>query len=328
MQQSFLARYLAALILLFAHAAAAQTRPNPPGWNFGYADAGYGIYTCAPDTQIDTTGKPYQTCLSIYCEAGHGGSIGLRTGFNVFPGAFTAYVSVDGKQGLPLAMTPLSNGILPTATFTPAEATALFRTLSSGTTASIVTSNSGVQPPGLLRFPLQGAAQALGAMNAECLLGQPNGSVVMLTDSDQAPSADATPETDPARFIRTTDVALKDPRAMDLAQALLGAYIAEIEADTGNPVEVLPSLVPFQDGRQLLFVSLCGANFGVTGCETSVYAAAAGATNYTEVVSHAIGGGPYWFDSQSGVDGWPDIMSLPITMNGSYHRAKWKGTSY
>lgn len=319
---------LAAFLTITGPPTAAQSLRNSPGWNFGYADAGYSIYACAPDAQVDTTGQPYQTCLSIYCEKGNGVTVGLGTGLTSFSGSFTAYASVDGQEGVSLAMTPLPNGIQPYAELGSAAATDLFRILSSGQTLSLVTSNSGVQPPGLLQFPLQGAAQALGAMNAECLLGQPNGSVVLVTDATPSPIGDATPETDPLRFIRTTDVAIKDPRAIDLARALLGAYIAEIEADTGYPVKVLPELIPFQDGRQLLFVMLCGANFGITGCETSVYAATAGATNYTEVVSHAIGGGPYWFDSQSGVDGWPDIMSQPITMKGRYHRAKWNGTTY
>ncbi len=103
-------------------------------------------------------------------------------GIDAFSGSFTAYASVDGKEGVSLAMTPLPNGIQPYAPLGSAAATGLFRILSNGQTLSLFTSNSRVQPPGPLQVPLQGAAQALEAMNAECLLGQPNGSVVLVTD--------------------------------------------------------------------------------------------------------------------------------------------------
>lgn len=333
MRGPLLAFLVATAFAIMAQSAAAQTAHFSPTWVFGYADAGYNILACAPDSQIDTTGKPYQTCLNIYCEKGYGVSFGLGTGFSQFSGPFTATLTVDGIPRQTLAMKPLPNGIQPYAELDASSATELFRTLSSGQTLSLVTKNIGSQPRGLLAFPLAGAAQALGAMNAECLLGQPNGAVVLLTDTEATVAAefaaDATPETDPARFVKTSDVAVQDGRAMQLARALLAARIAEAEAGLGRPIEVRPELVPFQDGRQLLIVFLCDATwFGITGCETWMYTAAAGATQFSTIVSENIGAGPYWLDLKMGVNGWPDLLSQPYTANGAFVRSRWSGTQY
>ena len=310
-----------------AQTAGAQTLGT---WNFGYADAGYSIHACAADRQIDTTGQPYQTCLNIYCEKGYGVSVGLGAGFTKFSGPFSASLFVDGIFRQSLAMTPQPNGILPYAALTNDSATELFRTLSSGQTLSVVTNSPGAQPPGLLAFSLTGAAQALGAINAECLLGQPNGSVALLTGGATVTAElEATPDTDPARFVKTSEVARKDGQGMQLARALLGPRIAEAEAGVGRAIEVLPELVPFQDGRQLLIVYLCDASwFGVTGCETWIFTATAGAAQFNLSAAEYIGAGPNWLDLKSGVDGWPDMLSQPYTGNGAFARTRWNGTKY
>lgn len=318
------------MIWIFAYGAAQTSNAQTAAtWNFGYADAGYSILACAADRQIDTTGRPYQTCLNIYCEKGYGVSFGLGTGLTTFAGPFTANLFVDGSPRQSLAMTPQPNGIEPYSQFSDAAATEFFRTLSSGKTLSLLTNIPGTQPPGLVAFPLTGAGQAVGAMNAECLLGQPNGSVALLTAIGADAELASTPETDPARFVKTSDVAQKDGRGMELARALLAARIGQAEAEAGRTIEVLPELVPFQDGRQLLIVYLCDPTwFGITGCETWMYTARAGANQFDVAVSEVIGGGPIWLDLKSGVDGWPDMLSQPFTANGAFVRSRWGGTKY
>ncbi|MEA5161905.1 hypothetical protein U5903_14090 [Cereibacter johrii] len=140
---------------------------------------------------------------------------------------------------------------------------------------------------------------------------------------------DATPATDPARFIALDSVARTDAAAEDLARRIEAQAIAEAEAGSGEPVEVEGMLVDFADGRRLLHVALCGgARFGNLGCHSSLFTMPAGGAAFVRVLD-LIGSGPIWFDSREGVGGWPDlILGGTRPSHPPYIRWRWTGQTF
>lgn len=140
---------------------------------------------------------------------------------------------------------------------------------------------------------------------------------------------EATPATDPARFVRLAQIGRSGPEVMAYARAVLAAEIAPAEAAMGRPVEVTALMVGFNDGRQMLYVALCGGTyFGNSGCASHFLLAAPGATQVTPVLD-MIGATTVWLDTQLGVDGWPDLVFAGNHMNyPPYIRWRWTGTTF
>ncbi|MGP3697857.1 hypothetical protein [Rhodobacter sp. NSM] len=140
---------------------------------------------------------------------------------------------------------------------------------------------------------------------------------------------DATPASDPARFIALETVARTDAAVESFARSLEATAIAEAEAGPGRPVDVGGELVEFADGRRLLRVSLCGgAWFGILGCHSSLHLMPAGGQGFMRVLD-LIGAPSMWFDSREGVGGWPDlIFEGQRADHPPYIRWRWTGATF
>ena len=144
-----------------------------------------------------------------------------------------------------------------------------------------------------------------------------------------AAQVNATPDTEPARFMELQQIGRSGPDVMAYARAVLDSEIGRAEAAMGRQIEVTPLMVGFSDGRQMLYVTLCdGIYFGNSGCASHFLLAAPGATQVTPVLD-MIGATTVWFDTQLGVDGWPDLIFAGNRIGYPPHiRWRWTGATF
>lgn len=100
-----------------------------------------------------------------------------------------------------------------------------------------------------------------------------------------------------------------------------------IEATKREPT-VSAVLVERPDGKRLLFSALCGVNwyYGASGCTVSGFAAQASAPEWRRVYSSE--GVHLYLDPAKAVDGWPNIVTLPLVDGIEPDVWIWDGRRY
>lgn len=319
-----------ALAALAFHAAPAAAAP----WWSDRTLAGHDLSNC-PQSDV----LPDAACLTIGC--GFDGSFTLAV-LHDEPGISPradATLGFDGKPAFTATFTAppsdrADNWWL-AAAVPPEVMPALMDRLAAAATLSLrFDPASGLRAAALDPLALAGLGAPLARFRAACVdpvlaggraAGDPAAPPSALPPADPA----ATPVTDPARFPTTTSLAETGAEADGLARGLLASEIAGAEAGAGRKIEVMPELIRFADGRQLLLVMLCDPTwFGITGCETHLFTAAAPGAAFARGAEPWIGGGVYWLDLKLGAGGWPDILSQPHTGGGAYARMRWTGAGY
>lgn len=272
-------------------------------------------------------------CMMIQCF--WDGAFRLQLGLPVssVPPQSAAILALDGAvtlQAVFLDNTSFGNPSNFATLIAPDTLIALMDRMAGARVLSVTLDAPSLDLPEFAHMPLDGFAAALPQFRDGCVdpmmaeLDQPQTTAPKVPPAPAIMAAtDANPTTDPQRFVSVEKISLKDPATLVLARSKLAVKIAEVEGDLGEPIDVFADLIPFQDGRQLLFASLCHASyFGITGCETHLFYAPPGET---DLIWHQewIGGGPYWLDLKSGQNGWPDLISVPHTAKGAYVRSNF-----
>lgn len=104
------------------------------------------------------------------------------------------------------------------------------------------------------------------------------------------------------------------------AAALLDEEIKLFRAFTGKEPVVSAVLVPLDEGRRLLFASLCGSSayYGRSGCTLRGFAAGGEGAQWAEVYNTE--GLVLYLHPDKARDGWPDLATLP---GGSDEPSYW-----
>lgn len=317
---------LAVLLAALVQGPARLRADNPPGWFFGASDDTLNAVGCAAGRATDPTGESYQPCIAFECTRGQGVSVALWSGLNAFPTRAPATVLVDGRPVIRLEFHANRDvPFMPAAPLDRALQKPLVEAMTRGSRIGLAFDDPGLPLPAFADLPLAQAVAALSELESVC----PSGARIGAAPAAGAATPEATPDTDPSRFVTTGSVALKDGQGETYARSLLVSEIGQSSAGAGHPVEVHGDLIPFRDGRYLLIATLCDPTwFGITGCETHIFHAEAAGQPFRHSVAGMIGGGPYWLDLKSGVGGWPDILSQPHTGGGAYARMRWTGNGY
>jgi hypothetical protein len=118
-----------------------------------------------------------------------------------------------------------------------------------------------------------------------------------------------------------------DP-AVPVATGLLEDDIRLFRDYTSAQPSVATVTLDLGGGKRLLFASLCGSNgyFGETGCSTTGYAAE-GADGAWRMV-YETDGVLLHTDPGKAVDGWPDLVTLPIVGGTEATHWTWSGDRY
>lgn len=99
------------------------------------------------------------------------------------------------------------------------------------------------------------------------------------------------------------------------------------QATSSEPiVSAAKSVMP--DGRSLLFVELCGSSwyYGASGCNAAAFARLSDATEWTQVYDTE--GAELYLDTNTLVDGWPNLIALPKKGGGDEVLWAWGGDGY
>lgn len=119
---------------------------------------------------------------------------------------------------------------------------------------------------------------------------------------------------------------------MNIVRELRAADIKAFRAATASEPTVTAAMAEFGDGRRLLFSRVCGSSwyFGLSGCNITGFAPEPGEEDAADgwravydtenVLLHT--------DPASGVDGWPDLVTLPTRADGLDLVWRWNGTAY
>lgn len=115
--------------------------------------------------------------------------------------------------------------------------------------------------------------------------------------------------------------------ALELAKPLLAEEIGQFREAAAKEPALAAALAPVENGRTLLFASLCGSNryYGETGCKLMGFAAdARGAWGpvYESEGMHL------FRDPRVAHEGWPDLMTLPLAGEAEPLRWTWLGGAY
>ncbi len=234
--------------------------------------------------------------------------------------AIFSLVVLDGSQDR--YETPIPNG----------TAIGLLDRLARADTLSFKLEITALNRPELAAISLSTLAAPLASFRQHCnLMNEAQAgtetpkAALQMTGSEPSiiERGDPDPASDKKRFVDIEAISLSDDVTVALGRRLLAGRIAEVEADVGEPIKVLTNLIPFDDGRALMFVFLCHATyFGITGCYTYTFYTPPGGTDLV-FLNERIGGGPYWLDLQSSKEGWPDLISMPRTAKGAFVRSNF-----
>jgi hypothetical protein len=293
------------------------------------------LLTNCPETDM----RPDRGCVMIQC-FWYDGAFRLHLGLPLasVPPKSAAVLALDGKATLQaefLDNTGFGDPSNFATLIAPETLVALMDRMAKARILSVQLAEPSVNLPEFASIPLDGFAAALPQFRKGCVdpimaeLAEPQATPPQVPKAPAIMAeTEANPTTDPKRFVNIKDMSIKDAATNTIARSKLAAQIAEAEAYIGHPIDVFVDLVPFQDGRKLMFVSLCdGSYFGVTGCATHLFYAPQGETDLIWN-QEWIGGGPYWLDLKSGQNGWPDLISVPHTARGAYVRSNFANLRY
>ncbi len=290
-------------------------------------------------TNCPETDRPLeQGCMMIQCF--WDGAFRLHLGLTVasVPPQSAAVLALDGVPTLQAVFVDNTGFGHPSnfaTLISPDTLIALMDRMAQARVLSVTLDATALNLPAFSAMPLDGFAAGMAQFRDGCVdpmmagLAQPQAAPPLVPTAPAIMAAtEANPTTDPDRFASVEKISLNDAATLTLARSKLAAKIADVEADLGAPIDVFANLVPFQDGRKLMFVSLCHASyFGITGCETHLFYAPPSAK---DLIWHQewIGGGPYWLDLKSGQNGWPDLISVPHSARGAYVRSNFAALRY
>ncbi len=322
-------RWLVRMVFcLFPGFAAAQS------W-FQTQDEHALLLTNCPETDVALE----QGCMMIQCFWDEG-VFRLHLGLPVLsvPKQSTAVLALDGKPTVNAVFvdtTGFGNPSNFATLIAPDTLIALMDRMARARVLSVTLDAPALNLPAFAAMPLDGFAAGLAQFRDGCVdpimagLAQPQATPPRVPPAPAIMAAsESNPGNDPQRFVSVDKISVQDDATITLARTLMAAKIADVEADLGEKIDVFADLVPFQDGRRLLFISLGHYKyFGITGFETHLFYALPGETDLTWH-REWIGGGPYWLDLKSGQNGWPDLISLPRTARGAYVRSNFAALRY
>ncbi len=278
-------------------------------------------------------------CMMLQCFWDGTFRLHLSLPVNSVPPQSAAVLALDGKptlQAVFLDNTGFGNPSNFATVIAPDTLIALMDLMAGARVLSVTLDAPALNLPAFAAMPLDGFATGMAQFRDGCVdpmmagLAQPQATPPRPPPPAPAimAASEANPTTDPQRFVSVEEISLKNAATITLARSKLGPKIADVEADLGENIDVFADLIPFQDGRQLMFVSLCHASyFGITGCETHLFYAPPGENDLTWH-QEWIGGGPYWLDLKSGQNGWPDLISVPRSAKGAYVRSNFADLRY
>lgn len=266
-------------------------------------------------------------CLRFACNGPEGPSLTVLTSTSTRVSRSPAVFALDGVDVMAATLSMQTHPEMGDSYITPMPLETLSGFLDRITGAralSIRFEVTSLNRPDFEPTDLQGIAAPLASFRSRCAadpVSTPQPAVGAIARNPEVlPKTGPNPETDPARFIPVETISLRDAAVLAEARRLTATAIAEAEAQSGETIDVFADLVPFQDGRQLLFVSHCHPTwYGISGCETWLFGAGPGEA-LRQFFDPMIGGGPYWLDLGSAHEGWPDLVSLPPSAQGDYVR--------
>lgn len=282
------------------------------------------------------TGGPPPACLIFDCW--WDGGIGLRVipGTAPVPPQSGMVLSLDGAPVMQAVLSDSSNGnnaYLFGTPITRGVLEGLFARMETAATVGLAFDAAALNLPALSAMSLDGFPAAVRDFRQQCVDLGKTAPVEMapaiappgVASIWHLPEGGPNPDTDPQRFVNIDAISVTDASAVAEARRLAAGAIAEADGlasrSGAGPVEVLANLIPFRDGRRMLFARLCHPTiFGITGCDTHFFRAHPG-QDFILPGESWIGGGPYWLDLQASTAGWPDLVSRPHTANGAYLRS-------
>lgn len=122
------------------------------------------------------------------------------------------------------------------------------------------------------------------------------------------------------------ELTAKDPAA-SVAAGLLSDEARLFRAATGKEPEMAAARLDFDEGRVLLFASLCGSTsyYGVSGCTLAGFVPD-GDGNWRQVYDTE--GVLLHTDPRTAHDGWPDLVTVPVSGDAEPSRWSWTGRHY
>lgn len=282
-------------------------------------DAGAVTMThCAPPGGPGAPG-----CLMLQCLPGGPYRLHLATPLARVPAEARAILALDGKPALRATFLDYTRTGDPSNFATliaPDTLFTLMERMGRARAMSLEFDIPALNDPALAAIAMDGFPAAAAAFRTDCAAPAAGSAPPAAPAPGIIPATDPNPATHLARFVNVEDVAIRNSATEAEARRHLATVIAEAEAGAGEPISVIAGVVPFSDGRRLMFASLCHPSyFGITGCETHLLHAPAAEAPLVHRVTW-IGGGPFWLDLESGLNGWPDLISQPHTAQGAYVR--------
>lgn len=124
-------------------------------------------------------------------------------------------------------------------------------------------------------------------------------------------------------------VSLEELRpAVDEARDLFADEIALFRAATDKEPMVAATEIGLDDGKRLLFATLCGSTwyYGASGCTLSGWAASGADDGWAQV--YATEGVQLYLDRRATRDGWPALVTLPAINGVEASHWLWTGDAY
>lgn len=120
----------------------------------------------------------------------------------------------------------------------------------------------------------------------------------------------------------------EDDPAVPLAAELRRDEIAVFRKATASEPRVAAAIVDAGDDRRLLFVRICGSSwyYGRSGCNLAGLAREADDDDWAPVYDTE--GVELYLDHEAGTDGWPNLVTLPMTGGGDELFWTWRGERY
>jgi hypothetical protein len=117
-------------------------------------------------------------------------------------------------------------------------------------------------------------------------------------------------------------------RGVAPARKLLEGEIRIFEAETKKLPTLSAAMIDLEATMKLVFVKLCGSNsyYGESGCNLTGFASKGKAGQWEEVYN--TDGVLLYTDPNARENGWPDLLTLPMSGGTEVYRWRWNGSEY
>ena len=117
-------------------------------------------------------------------------------------------------------------------------------------------------------------------------------------------------------------------RGVEPARKLLEGEIKIFQAETKKLPTLAAAMIDLEASMKLVFVKLCGSNsyYGKSGCNLTGFASKGKTGQWEEVYN--TDGMLLYTDPNALENGWPDLLTLPMSGGAEVNRWRWNGSGY